>query len=300
MYEPRPPISDAIQREVRQRCAFGCVLCGAPIYEYHHMVPYATQKEHTAANITLLCATHHNESTSGLLSPDQVAQANEEPYNRQRGVSSPYGLHYEGHAIECVIGGNTFSSQLRDNENATIAIPVSVDDTDLLWFRIDRSGGLFLNANIFDVNNLPILVVRENALAYRTNAWDVKFEGRTLAVREATRNILFEIEFVPPHRVNIYRARLLCNGIEILVRKSHIFIVNSGQLLVANRVADVAIGLQLGRNDRQLGGAFSSNPEALCRYHMLAKEVHRRERRARKDMEKTMVLLGIPFDLETP
>ena len=299
MHEPRPPIPDAVQRQVRQRCGFGCVLCGAPIYEYHHMVPYATQKEHAAENITLLCANHHSESTSGLLSSEQVAQADREPCNRQRGVSSPYGLHFTGHAIECVIGGNAFFRQLHDGENTTVAIPISVDDTDLLWFRIDRSGGLFLNANIFDTNNLPTLIIRENALAYRTSTWDIRFEGRMLAIREAARNILFEIEFVPPDKVIIHRARLLCNGIEILVRKSHVFIVNSGQLLVANRVGNALIGLQLGRNDRQLGGAFTCNPEVLSRYNMPAKEARQREKQALQSIEHMLERLGVSFDPET-
>ena len=27
-----------IQREVRQRCGFGCVVCGLPLYEYDHLL----------------------------------------------------------------------------------------------------------------------------------------------------------------------------------------------------------------------------------------------------------------------
>lgn len=30
-----------IQREVRQRCGFGCVICGMPLYEYEHMEEWA-------------------------------------------------------------------------------------------------------------------------------------------------------------------------------------------------------------------------------------------------------------------
>lgn len=68
-----------IQREVRQRCGFGCVICGVPSYEYHHMKGWATVKEHVAEDITLLCDGHHREVTSGLLPEEKVSEANARP-----------------------------------------------------------------------------------------------------------------------------------------------------------------------------------------------------------------------------
>jgi trigger factor len=249
----------------------------------------------------LLCGTRHTEATNHLLTSAQIAQADSKPYNVQHGVSTPYGLHFQGESFDCVIGGNSFSSRLRDNEHATLAFAISVDDTDLVWFRIDRSGNLFLNANVFDENNLPLLVIHENSLAYRTAAtWDIEFKGRKLTVREAARKILFEIEFIPPGKVVIDRARLLCNGVEILVRKSHVFVVNSQQLFVKCESVNCDVGLQLGRNCRGLGAGFSSNPETLCRYHLLPDEVRRRERQALKEMEHTMRQFGISLDPESP
>jgi hypothetical protein len=296
MNETRPPIPDGIQREVRQRCGFGCILCGAPLYEYHHIVPYNECREHVGANITLLCDAHHKEATNGLLTVEQIAQANQAPYNLQRGVSSPYGLHFQGTVFDCVIGGNRFSSKFRDNECDAVAIAVSVDDFDLVWFRIDNSGRLFFNATLFDQNNVPLLLIRENALVYRVDTWDLEFKTRTLTIREAARKILLEMEFLPPHEVVIHRARLLCNGVEILVRKSYVFVVNSGQLLVKCSSLDCDVGLQLGRNERRLAAGFGSAPDTLGRYHMPAAEVRRRQQEALSRMETTLAQLGIHFD----
>lgn len=36
----------SIQRKVRQRCGFGCVICGMPLYEYEHMAEWAQVKRH--------------------------------------------------------------------------------------------------------------------------------------------------------------------------------------------------------------------------------------------------------------
>ena len=54
-----------VQREIRQRCGFGCVICGMPLYEYEHMEEWAVVQRHVADEITLLCDQHHREKTAG-------------------------------------------------------------------------------------------------------------------------------------------------------------------------------------------------------------------------------------------
>ncbi|MGU5889575.1 hypothetical protein, partial [Aeromonas hydrophila] len=76
-----------IQREVRQRCGFGCVICGMPLYEYEHMEEWANVKRHVAEEITLLCDQHHREKTGGLLPKEVVRDANKNPFNLRKGVS---------------------------------------------------------------------------------------------------------------------------------------------------------------------------------------------------------------------
>ena len=64
---PARDIPLPIQREVRQRCGSGCVICGLPFYEYDHMLGCENVKSHVADEITLLCRLHHGGKTSGLL-----------------------------------------------------------------------------------------------------------------------------------------------------------------------------------------------------------------------------------------
>ena len=64
-----------VQREVRRRCGFGCVICGLPLYEYDHLLCWAVVQRHVAEEITLLCDQHHREKTSGLLPNDAVHSA---------------------------------------------------------------------------------------------------------------------------------------------------------------------------------------------------------------------------------
>jgi 5-methylcytosine-specific restriction endonuclease McrA len=82
----RPPIPSKIKREVRQRCGFGCVICGSPIYEYEHMVEWCKTHHHRADELTLLCSQHHAEKTKRLLPEEKVKAANNNPYNLARGA----------------------------------------------------------------------------------------------------------------------------------------------------------------------------------------------------------------------
>ncbi|MCZ6611158.1 MAG: HNH endonuclease signature motif containing protein [Planctomycetota bacterium] len=296
MADARPPIPMPVQREIRQRCGFGCVVCGCPLYEYHHMVRYDESKPHVADEITLLCDRHHKESTNLLLTVGQITAANANPSNVENGISSPYALHFEGDACTCVIGQNRFTSALRDVNNVAILIPISIDDTDLLYFTIDPEGNLFLDATILDECNSPLLIIVENRLAYRTQTWDIDFRGSTLTVREAARKIFFEITFEPPSQITISRARLLCNGVELLVRKGHIFVVNSGTLYVGNSFENCPAGIIIGRNQRQLRCAVRVKPEIVKRNYMPRKEVIQRERkvlrRRRGSLADTKEILG--------
>ena len=102
-----------MQREIRQRCGFGCVLCGLPLYEYEHLLGWANVKRHVAEEITLLCDQHHREKTAGLLPIEKVREANKMPHNLREGVSKPYDLHYSG-----VESGSPFSTPARAPQRA--------------------------------------------------------------------------------------------------------------------------------------------------------------------------------------
>jgi hypothetical protein len=78
-----------MKREIRQRCGFGCVLCGMPLYEYEHMLGFAQVQRHVAEEITLLCDQHHRERTSGLLPIEEVIKANGTPSTLEQARPSP-------------------------------------------------------------------------------------------------------------------------------------------------------------------------------------------------------------------
>ena len=276
------------------------MLCGCPLYEYHHMEPFAEVREHQAENLTLLCDNHHKKATNALLTREEIETADKSPFNVAHGVSSPFGINFHGPQFEVVIGGNRFSGGLRTSEDWLVTAPITVDDMDLLWFKSDPSGHVFLHANIFDEFNLPMLQIFENSIVYRTEVWDIEFIGHTLSIREAARKFLVEITFEPPNRIVIDRARLLCNGVEIVVRKSHIFIVNSENIIVDTTMTDCIAGIQIGRNDRGFSSAFAQNPTAVSRYQLSRLDARKREIEAIARLKEILESSGKSYDFVNP
>jgi len=239
-----------IQRQIRQRCGFGCVICGFPLYEYDHLKGWANVHEHIAEDITLLCDQHHREATSGLLPREKVSEANKSPHNLSTGISSPLPLHYEGDHCEIYIGGNYFTTTASGEYSQSI--PILVDNIPLIAF-IMQDGQLLLNLNLFDEYNNEIMRIKNNHLFYSISPWDVQLVGKKLIIRERARSSFIQIKFDPPNKVVIDKGRFLCNGIEILIDTNHILITNNNTLIQKCSAINCQGGLIIGRVSSPIG-----------------------------------------------
>lgn len=196
----RPKIPEKVKRKVRQRCGFGCIICGLPIYQYDHLLGYAKVKRHEASELTLLCPNHHAEKTNGLLSDAQVERANKTPHNLKTGQSTAHLLHFEGDSPEILMGGSTFTCN--DRRRPTVMIPVMVHKKSPFWFSLD-SGHLLFNLVALDSKNNVVLEIRNSELVYSSAVWDATMVGRRFAIREGMGNFVVALEFRPPNCVVI-------------------------------------------------------------------------------------------------
>ena len=249
-YEPRPPIPSDIKRKVRQRGGFGCVICGRPLYQYDHLVPWSEVEEHEPDNLILLCDQHHREKTSGLLPIEQVIEANEAPANLATGVSSPYDLHYGGQGCEALIGSNVHTWP--EMHDGLMTVPVLIDDTPIVMFRVE-DGHLLLTVQLFDEDNELLVQVVDNELVFSTEEWDVEFVGRQLTVRSAPRKIFVGMTFEPPSCIVIDRGRIWRNGIEIRIQPACIT-VGQGNTMSGCHATNCFFGLATGDLPQGLGG----------------------------------------------
>lgn len=240
-----------IQREVRKRCGFGCVMCGNPIYDYEHMKEWAKVKEHIAKDITLLCPSHHRDKTVGLLPKERVIEANRNPFNIKNGKSSSHELYYNGHMSEFVMGENSFIYQF--NFNYEMFIPLMVHGVPIVSFMYEN-GRLLLNLTLYNHSNNPILIIKRNHLEYSIDIWDITFKAKTLTFRDAKGSILFELIFEAPNKVIINKGNIYYDGVSIKVTPDK-FIVNSNSVS-SGRVSQFLVGLSIGENPLSTGIVF--------------------------------------------
>jgi hypothetical protein len=219
MPDSRPPIPDPMQRAIRQRCAFGCVYCGLPLYEYHHINGYKKEEGHITAEITLLCDKHHREEQAGLLPRADVIAADQDPFNKRVGVCKPYDLHYAGNSCGVAIGSNQFWGSLHENGIEFVAIRIC-EQPIISFAREDDH--LLLNVTMFDRSNSPILRIVNNALEYSVSPWDIEFIGTNLIIRDASRVFFVDMTFDPPFGLVIDRGYLFFDGYELMIEPDFI------------------------------------------------------------------------------
>lgn len=219
----RPPIPEPMKREVRQRCGFGCVICGNPIYEYDHVIPYASAKEHEASNLSLLCDGHHRLKTAGLLPAEVVGEHNANPFNLRGGVSAPFRLYYGATEASMVVGTVETSALGHD------AVAVMIDGQPLIGFRFE-DGQCLLQLRLFDESNQLVLQVVDNELIYSVAPWDIEFVGNTLTLRTGLGEIFIVIRFKVPGQIYIPRGRLFYNGVEIEIWPDVIAVLNNATI----------------------------------------------------------------------
>jgi hypothetical protein len=242
-------IPEAIQREVRKRCGFGCVVCGCPIYEYDHIWGYRRGHAHIAKEITLLCDLHHKEKTNRLLPSAAVLRHDRNPYNMQRKISSPYNLHYEGEEAEIVLAGSRYISRAQQDMEGNFVgftVPLVIDNVPMLAFTL-VNGHIGLDTVIYDESNNLILDIHNNELKYTVGVWDIEFVGQQLMIREKARKFLIDVKFETPNRIIINRGRFLLNGIEVLISPEKLIVTNKKTTLMNNTHENAQVGIAVGK-----------------------------------------------------
>lgn len=220
MPKKRPNIPESVKRQIRQRCGFGCVICGLPLYEYEHIVEWASVKRHDPNEMTLLCPTHHAEKTRGLLPVAEVNSANQDPFNYRSGRPEAFPLRYSGDSCLVSMGGGTWRQDF--TQDATVPLLVIRGCSVIEVKRQDER--LLLSLRIYSKQGKLLLQIAENELTFSASSWDVELVGRKLTIRGGVRDILAQIEFRTPDEIVITRGVFAFGGSQIRVEPDHIFL----------------------------------------------------------------------------
>jgi hypothetical protein len=183
-------IGEAVRREVRRRCGFGCVICGNAIVTYEHFSPpYKDARMHDPNGITLLCGGHQLESSKGLLSKETIAEANANPICKRR-----------GHAKHMFDLGGAKPTLLLGGADVTQCAP-AIEIDGAFFFKIDppdrRSSRWRLSCRFCDETGKLICEILENELIIQADNVDIEQSATRLLIRSDA-NTLLELEVQPP------------------------------------------------------------------------------------------------------
>jgi hypothetical protein len=187
--QDRPDIPAAVQLELRQRCGFGCVECGSPIYDYEHILGVAVTGDDPEF-MTLLCPQLHREKTAGRLPVRLVQEWNAQPFNGPRQFTKGHELYFSSNeSLTFMLGDDT---RIMTDPEGSQACGITVDGDIALGGRI-VDGHLRLDLDIRDLDNRPVLVVRDGVLRLAIANWDVTYTGKTIRVRSGMGEVALEM-----------------------------------------------------------------------------------------------------------
>jgi HNH endonuclease len=244
----RPLIPDAIKREVRQRCGFGCIFCGLPIYEYEHVSPWSEVREHRPDNLVLLCPNHHAEFTRGQRSKSEIEGAARNPHNLATGAVH-HVFHVNRLPYEVLLATNVFEGVLN----------VLVIDNEPI-IRVEKllpgSGEFGLTASIYDRDHRQVLRIFQNEWVASSSEWDIEQQGPRLTIRSEKSNILLQIRAEPPSRIAFEKGSLFYKGFEVSFAEGAVFLHGKNAVTLSNvgfSGCRTALTLRTGGGNRPLG-----------------------------------------------
>jgi hypothetical protein len=194
-----------VKRVVRQRCGFGCVICGLGIVQYEHVEPeFKDARVHDPDAIALLCPQCHAKVTTGMWSKDRVKLAMKGPRCKQVGFAREFFDFVQGHP-SLRFGGVLLSN---------CPTPIQVQGKSLFRFQPpEEPDGPFLSSGLFtDSSGKVALEVEDNEWKAYSTSWDVEVRGPTITIREGHRAVHLVLRVEPPSEIVVEKLSMKLGG----------------------------------------------------------------------------------------
>lgn len=204
-------IPQEIKREVRRRCGFGCVICGAIITEYEHIDPeFKDASVHDPSKITLLCPNHHAEVTKGIIDKSYILERNANPIAKTLGYSSYNHPIFRDLPVLNLGGGISFSN---------VIVPLHFNGIDIVSFHAPEQGSevIQVSAILNDESGVNSLTIDNNEWRVNSGVWDFENKGNRYMFRDDTGKSYLCISFNPPVGFNIENMSTVIDGKQVKV-----------------------------------------------------------------------------------
>jgi hypothetical protein len=210
-----------VKRSVRQRCGYGCVVCGGAIIEYEHIdPPFAEATSHDPAAIALLCPRCHSKVTRGFMSKDTVQEALAHPAAKARGYANE--LFDLGHGIpQLVFAGATITNT-----------PIPIEVSGIPLFEVEEpeeEGAPFrFTGNFFNSRGQGSVAIVENEWRAHAANWDVEATGGVITIRDAPDQISLRLRASPPNALVVEQLDMIAGSYRFRGNRDDLFVQTPG------------------------------------------------------------------------
>lgn len=172
-----------MKRALRQEANFGCCVCGVPIVEYHHIIPWHVEHHFRIEDMMCLCPNHHDEVTKGAMTESEQRAYKAAPHNVRKGYAS--GLLKVNQGVPVI----DFHNCIFIGEGDVL----SVDEEALISMRVENSA-ILLTLSLFDKSDkLKACIIDNEWLSGNSHVWDIEAGYQKLMIRHKKRDIGLEI-----------------------------------------------------------------------------------------------------------
>lgn len=214
-------IPEEVKRTVRQECGFGCVICGAGIYHYEHVLPeFKDAHSHEPANIALLCASHHDLVTRGQISKDSVAKARLAPKAKELGFAAG-PVEIGASKFRVIMGGATFIGGICIGALGELPI--------LLMLPPEDPGEPARMTAFFPASDggWSLAIFRNEWRVLSHTVWDIVVEGNTITLRRKAGDVALTFCLRPPDKVEVTALNVVTPSCSIRVGAEGLRITSS-------------------------------------------------------------------------
>ncbi|MGN6525788.1 MAG: HNH endonuclease signature motif containing protein [Burkholderiaceae bacterium] len=240
-----------MKRAVRQRCGFGCVICGVGFIEYDHFDPeFADAQEHNPDGIVLLCPHHHALKTKNpaWLPLDDLRAASKQPHAVRAGYSE--WQYPSGRQPPTVSFGEVTCKN--------VGTVFEVNGQSILSIRppSEPGGKYLLSAFLVNADATEMIEIIDNEARTSTENWDMTIEGATIKVWTACRSVALVMRITENQDLTIDELEMTYRGVEISIKRGQptsIYYWGAPFSIMGGTVEDAKVGLKVDSTGAALG-----------------------------------------------
>jgi hypothetical protein len=205
-----------IQTQLRKAAFYGCAICGSPILEYVHIVPYRNIQAFLPENMVALCPYHSMRYDLSEISESTLRSAKADPYNK---VHQQDTFSISSQEMYVNVGKRIFVNTSRI---------LVVDDFDIISIKREDGKYVLFDINFFDKLNNLIAIVSENGWTAERGSrdWSVMYKPRHLTIKNNSKDILFDAEIKNDKEITIVSDGLYYNGSPLRITENEILLNN--------------------------------------------------------------------------